>query len=113
MKTYDWANNSIKLRRILDKLGEDTSEEEIKAEYIREGGLLNIAEVGVLDDEQVVEYVNAKEVNHPKKTKKVTKPKVIKKEKLVKKVAKKKKFAKKKKKAKKSKKPVKKTAKRG
>jgi len=41
MNTYSWAVNQIKLQRAIDKLGANVTEEQIKAEYIRMGGLVD------------------------------------------------------------------------
>ena len=76
----DFAINTIKLRRILDKMPNAT-EAEIKAEYIKQGGLLNKEEttVEILYVSPMVEV-----------TKKLAKKTVTKKVKeVVKKVAKK------------------------
>ena len=43
---YDFAQNTLKLRRIVDSMPNAT-EADIKAEYIRQGGLLNKEEVVV------------------------------------------------------------------
>ena len=72
---YDFAQNTLKLRRIVDSMTNAT-EADIKAEYIRQGGLLN--------KEEVVVPVSV-ETKTP--TKKTIKEKVVK---AVKKVTKKK-----------------------
>lgn len=72
---YDFAQNTLKLRRIVDSMPNAT-EADIKAEYIRQGGLLN--------KEEVVVPVSV-ETKTP--TKKTIKEKVVK---AVKKVTKKK-----------------------
>ena len=72
---YDFAQNTLRLRRIVDSMPNAT-EADIKAEYIRQGGLLN--------KEEVVVPVSV-ETKTP--TKKTIKEKVVK---AVKKVTKKK-----------------------
>jgi len=44
-KTMDWSTNPIKLRRAIDALPKDATEEQIKAEYVRIGGGLAHTEV--------------------------------------------------------------------
>lgn len=75
---YDFAQNKTKLQRILDKNPQATVEE-IKAEYIKQGGLLNIQEEVTVPVEtpKPIKKTTAKKVKEAvtKAVKKVTKKK--------------------------------------
>jgi hypothetical protein len=57
---YDWSTNPIKLRRAIDGISKEATEAEIKAEYVRIGGLVRETEEPVV-------------ITEPKPVKKVVK----------------------------------------
>lgn len=84
MTNYDYAINTMKLRRIMDKMPNAT-EAEIKAEYIKNGGLLNeslvegIKEAGIKMEEAITASPKKATVKKVKEVVKKTVKKVTKK----------------------------------
>jgi len=65
MEKFSWAVNTTKLRRIMDKMPNATHEE-LRAEYVKQGGLVVEVDNTELED-AIVQNIYTEEVK-PKKT---------------------------------------------